>query len=376
MWRQLWVPMIIPTLMVKTNGDDGNRTDTVFLKYGGHAEANGGYRDQIIVKTTVRDTTTAKATTVHVETVPPTTTKVYEEEEATENVVFVPNNAPPIRRDEDEYLYDGHRMSIGDIMSMKSVHDAMDKNFHVEKNPGSESPNADIVFITGKNNDYEDKTTTTKRYYNNNNYGEEDTEDVVIAKPKLDCKHLNCNNTINSVCGEKYVDSNWVNRLFLNDCYFRKVNCAFKYEVNRYKQVEVNRCKNIGAHRGERPFSFKPRRFLDKPALKPMDSRRSSSSRRSMAKELDGDFCSHPCPESCTDNYDPQCAVSGTGQKRMFLNHCKLDLNSCFYGVVWHRKHLAECVGMQKAEMRQNRGFIGWMQRVGIVDKKGRLVLE
>ncbi|KAJ8704809.1 hypothetical protein PYW08_012129 [Mythimna loreyi] len=378
MWRQLWVPMIIPTLLMKTNGNDSNRTDTVFLRYGGHAEANGGYRDQTTtIKTTEKPTTT---TTTTVETTPSTTTKVYEEE-ATESVVFVPNNPPPDLKDEEDYLYDGHGLRIKDVMSMKTVHDAMNKDFHAEKK--DDTPAEDIVFITGKNHDFEKPPPEEKprrRNNNNNNYNNyyrrDEIEDVVTEKPKLNCKNLNCNNTINSVCGEKFVENNWKTRLFMNDCYFRKVNCGFKYEVNRYKQVELTRCKNHRAHY-ETPFSFKPRPYAyDKPEAKPKETRRSSSSRRSMAKNLDGAFCSHPCPVTCTDDYDPQCAVSGTGQKRMFLNHCKLDLNSCFYGVVWHKKPLSDCVGGRKADMRQNRGFIGWMQRVGIVDKSGRLVLE
>uniref|UniRef100_A0A2H1VEH8 SFRICE_008459 n=1 Tax=Spodoptera frugiperda TaxID=7108 RepID=A0A2H1VEH8_SPOFR len=101
-----------------------------------------------------------------------------------------------------------------------------------------------------------------------------------------------------------------------------------------------------------------------------------ASTIQSMSMDAKGRFCSHTCPSSCPEDYDPECAISATGQKRVFMNHCKLDQNSCFYSVVWHRSPLSECVGGEKAHLHQTRGFVGWMQRVGILDKKGHLVLE
>ncbi|RVE40031.1 hypothetical protein evm_015319, partial [Chilo suppressalis] len=96
----------------------------------------------------------------------------------------------------------------------------------------------------------------------------------------------------------------------------------------------------------------------------------------SFNKELDGRFCSHLCPSSCPEQYEPECAVSNKGERRVFMNHCKLDYNSCSYGTVWQKRPLAECVGGKKADLTRNSAFIGWMQRVGIVDNKGRLKLE
>ncbi|CAH2217444.1 jg10548 [Pararge aegeria aegeria] len=139
--------------------------------------------------------------------------------------------------------------------------------------------------------------------------------------------------------------------------------------------VPVEYCKNIGAHYLTRPYAFKPVPLPQNEAAN-VETRRTFASRRSLNMGVDGSFCAHACPASCTEEYDPQCALSSSGQRKVFLNHCKLDYNSCLYKVVWHRRPLSECVGGKKADMTQNRGFIGWMQRVGIVDKKGRLVLS
>uniref|UniRef100_A0A2A4J0D5 Kazal-like domain-containing protein n=1 Tax=Heliothis virescens TaxID=7102 RepID=A0A2A4J0D5_HELVI len=364
MWHQLWIPVLIPTLIIKSNCDD-NKTD-IFVQYSGHAEAEYLERSTPVSTTNVLSTTVPVSTTIPTRVLGPSSTTRYSEER--ESVVFVPNKE---RAESNE----GNGMRIKDIMMMKTVNDAMDKNFHVEK---ANNPNEDIVFISGKNHDT-DKTREESGRRSETQYNHiEDTDEDFVIKTKLNCTDLDCNNTIRSVCGAKFLNNDWRYRLFLNDCYFRKVNCAFKYEVNRYKQVTVDRCKTIGAHYMDRAFPYQPKPYpIDKPTDKvEFDTRQVVASRRSMTMNYNGQFCSHPCPISCPEDYDPQCAASGTGQKRVFLNHCKLDHNSCFYGVVWHKRPLAECIGHQKADMRQNRGFIGWMQRVGIVDKKGRLVLE
>ncbi|XP_026747860.1 uncharacterized protein LOC113508892 [Trichoplusia ni] len=375
MWHQLWIPVLIPTLIIKSNCN-ANRTDPDVFVRGGHADAEY-FRPTTSEKVTEAETetTTVKTTVkVTISTAKPTTTVKYEDDA---DVMFIPNKPEQAARErerdrekerdddeDDKYA----NLRIKDLMMMKSVNDVLNKNFHVDK---PDPPNEDIVFITGKNHERNDDG---KRSDDNIvDY----IDDDMIQRPKLNCSDLDCNNTIHSVCGAKVVNRELKYRLFLNDCYFRKVNCAFKYEINRYRQVTVDRCKTIGAHYVEKPFAFKPKSFpMEKNAAKGVFPSRSSSSRRSMAMNYNGQFCSHPCPVSCPDEYDPQCAVSGTGQRRVFLNHCKLDYNSCFYGVVWHKRPLAECIGGKKADMRQNRGFIGWMQRVGIVDRKGRLVLE
>ncbi|XP_063899428.1 uncharacterized protein LOC110378954 [Helicoverpa armigera] len=373
MWHQFWIPVLIPTLIINRSYCEDNKTD-IFVQYSGHAEA--AYLERATpISTQNPSPTTDLSTTIRISN-PVSTTIRYSDE--TESVVFVPNDRDR-RIDSDD---EGRGMRIKDIMNMRTVHDAMNKNFHVEKN--ADTPNEDIVFISGKNHDTEkvrEREESGRRsefQYNNvedqyNQYNEED----FIIKTKLNCSDLDCNNTIRSTCGAKYVNNEWRYRLFLNDCYFRKVNCAFKYEVNRYKQVTVDRCKTIGAHYMDRGFPYQPKPYPEKPVDKvEFDTRKVSASRRSMTMNYNGQFCSHPCPLSCPEDYDPQCAASNTGQKRVFLNHCKLDHNSCFYGVVWHKRPLAECIGHKKADMRSNRGFIGWMQRVGVVDKKGRLVIE
>ncbi|KAF9406470.1 hypothetical protein HW555_013170, partial [Spodoptera exigua] len=103
-----------------------------------------------------------------------------------------------------------------------------------------------------------------------------------------------------------------------------------------YKPVELEKCKTVGTHNAERPFSFQPRNYNFEKVqtqTETPDGRRVHAKRRSLTLITDGVFCSHPCPVSCPEDYDPQCAISVTGQKRVFVNHCQLDYNSCFYGV-------------------------------------------
>ncbi|CAH0731198.1 unnamed protein product, partial [Brenthis ino] len=307
------------------------------------------------------------------EHVPQKEEKVTEKEEkitkvsetVTEGVVFIPNEKPVFR------VEDG--MKIDDLVNTRRIGDLME-NINV----ATEKPQQDILFISGKNNENLETLDASKKQNNHQDSGRLVPKSSKAKKPKpIDCTHLNCNNTINSVCGGKEEDKRWKFRLFLNECFFRKVNCGFQYAVNRYNIVPLEKCKNIGAHLVSRPFVFKPipMPLQNKPSIQ-NETRRSFSSRRSLNMGIDGSFCAHACPSSCTDDYDPQCAVSNSGVRKVFLNHCKLDYNSCLYKVVWHRRPLSECVGGKKADMTQNRGFIGWMQRVGIVDRKGRLVLS
>ncbi|XP_050556568.1 uncharacterized protein LOC118280905 [Spodoptera frugiperda] len=407
MWHILWIPVLIPTLIIKSNCDN-NRTHTdVYIQYSGHAEAD--LPDTIpdttkktttttsttttlkpSVKTTVFTVTTPNKTveTTVLTTVPTTesttpktttlkpvkTTTVKFSEEVTDPVLFVPN-VGSARRD-DGYL-DG--IKIKDLLMMTPLPEVMNNRFHDEKTLDAQKE--DVVFVVGKNGEgNSDKKPDRNTNFNSNQVDDyEDSETKVTRKPRLICSNLNCNNTINSICGGKMVNREWKYRLFLNECYLRKVNCGFKYEINRYKQVPPDKCQTVGAHLAERPFSFTPKIYnFEKAEPKPesFDRRKGFAARRSMSMDAKGRFCSHTCPSSCPEDYDPECAISATGQKRVFMNHCKLDQNSCFYSVVWHRSPLSECVGGEKAHLHQTRGFVGWMQRVGILDKKGHLVLE
>ncbi|XP_050676372.1 uncharacterized protein LOC126973223 [Leptidea sinapis] len=236
----------------------------------------------------------------------------------------------------------------------------------------TESPKEDIIFLSGKNDDVVHRIEEKQP---------ENDKEHTTKKPKvvLDCKDLNCNNNKASVCGGKEEEHKWKFRLFLNDCYFRKVNCAFKYEYNSkylFASLATITCSQMLFVILSAPyFEFQPPRSRPQEQIHNQlnETRRMFSSRRSLSFGIDGQFCAHACPISCTEDYDPQCAVSSSGHRQVFLNHCKLDYNSCLNRIVWRRQPLSKCIGGKKADMRQNRGFIGWLQRVGIVDKKGRL---
>ncbi|CAK1554299.1 unnamed protein product [Leptosia nina] len=262
------------------------------------------------------------------------------------DIVFIPNEREVVRN-EDKHV------RIDDLMQKTNIHNIM------KVSTNTESPTEDIIFISGKNNENVEKTVQEKPQVKSN-----------PAKPiRIDCTNLDCNSTMQSVCGEKEEDRKLRYRVFLNECYFRKVNCAFKHQNNRYRSVSMEYCKNIGGR-------VLPKPYMSKPSVEiKLDTRRFSS-RRTLNMGVDGTFCGHACPTHCTEEYDPQCAVSASGEWRVFVNHCQLDFNSCLHGAVWQRRPLSECVGGKKADMRQNRGFIGWLQRVGIVDKRGKLVLS
>ncbi|XP_045509129.1 uncharacterized protein LOC123704728 [Colias croceus] len=266
------------------------------------------------------------------------------------DVVFIPNDKEVIRNE------DYKNVGVKDMIGETNI-DGIMRHVKVD----TESPNHDIIFISGKNDENIEKTKEKPN-----------TQQKTGKKVKLNCNNLDCNNTVDTVCGGKEEERKWKYRLFMNECYFRKVNCGFKHTSNRYKIMPMESCKNIGGRYSSRPFVYVPQPV----ASRINETRRSFSSRRSLNMAIDGTFCSHSCPLHCTEDYDPQCAMSATGERRVFLNHCKLDYESCFYNAVWHRRPLSECVGGKKADMRQNRGFIGWLQRVGIVDKRGRLVLS
>ncbi|KAL0808842.1 hypothetical protein ABMA28_012513 [Loxostege sticticalis] len=358
----MWSPILkVTTLAILSNGQHiaKNNTD-VIVTYSGHAEAN----DE--PKFVPKPTTTTTEKVVVQEYYATETTKFYEDE--TEGVVFVPNDKPDVRN----YDYHDDRVRIDDLVSKRRIGDLInDKNVRV----ASESPNEEILFISGKNNELAEVTIQKEREIEQKKIAKEKKK-----KAKLNCKHLECTNTLKPVCGGKVEHKQWRYRLFMNDCYFRKVNCAFKYEENRFIDMPVDMCKHIGGHhreKPERPFVLNaPQPILPRETpAPPVERRISSASRRSLNIEVDGTFCSHDCPTSCPEDYSPECAVTTKGQRKVFVNHCKLDYNSCSYGTVWHKRPLSDCVGNKKADLQQNRAFIGWMQRVGIVDNKGRLVM-
>ncbi|XP_047543077.1 uncharacterized protein LOC125075380 [Vanessa atalanta] len=312
----------------------------VFITYAGHSDV-----ERETVQRHNIDTEKAQTATENI---------------VTEDIVFIPNDKPVIRNEDT--------IKIDDVINTRRVGDLMRDSAITEK------PNQDILFITGKNHDNnnEDQKMTRKNADNESNGKINPTK----RKSKLDCTNLDCNSTVRSICGGRKENSQWKFRLFLNECYFRKVNCGFQYAVNRYELVTMDKCENIGGHYPKAPYNYKPV-SLYKPRQLPInETRRSFVSRRSMSVGIDGTHCGHACPISCTEDYEPQCAISSAGQRKVFLNHCKLDQNSCIQNVAWHRRPLSECVGGKKADMNQNRGFISWMQRVGIIDRNGRLVLS
>ncbi|CAH2064981.1 unnamed protein product, partial [Iphiclides podalirius] len=330
-----------------TNGSD------VLVTYTGHSEAGSPVRPELETpEASVRDVGDAAR-------------KVHDSGGVTgaaDEVIFIPNEKPVVRNE--------------DLRNEEAARDVLTRNQLPDNvNVGTESPNQDVVFISGKNHGSEekpDKRRTEKR--KKEKVAEE--EDKGPTAVKLDCSNLDCEVAQVPVCGGKLERKRWTYRLFLNECFFRKVNCAFRNRGNRYKQVPIDKCAGTAAVFSERPvFKLAPLKITPRPQLKQNDTRRSISSRRSLNMGPNGQFCSHPCPVSCTEEYDPQCAVSATGQKRVFLNHCKLDHNSCLYRAVWHRRPLSWCVGGKMADIQQNRGFIAWMQRNGVVDRKGRLAL-
>ncbi|XP_068627118.1 uncharacterized protein [Battus philenor] len=279
------------------------------------------------------------------------------------DVVFVPNEKPIIR---NEDIVEGETR-INDLLTRKYMSNVVNEKKVIEH---TDIPNNEAIFITGKNKEYDLKEIETKKKI------EQKTAPVKTkADNKLNCTNLDCDTTQETICGGKVEENKWKYRLFLNKCYFNKVNCGFRHSINRYKKVQMRNCDNIAMRTLERPLVV-PNKVINEAVTIRNDTRISFPSRRSLNKGVDGQFCSHLCPGSCTDDYDPQCAVSGAGEKRVFLNHCKLDQNSCSYKVVWYRRPLSWCVGGKKADLRENRGFVAWLQRAGLVDGKGRLSMH
>ncbi|KAJ2942454.1 hypothetical protein O0L34_g16059 [Tuta absoluta] len=295
------------------------------------------------------------------------------------DVVFVPTGRNIFMNDEALHE-DTIRMS--DVLDNKRVSGVKE----TEK-PG------DILFIQGKNNERQSRPNVETRRMSNVNeenkgefkyidYEDEETKKGTTPVP-LDCEHLDCEHVIDSVCGGKMERSEMKYRLFKNECFFRKVNCGFNYATNRYLQVDLDFCKNIATH-VTRQYDNYPMYYqkIETQQIRPQKRRndieptRRFSGRRAMIMNEGGKYCSHACPTMCTDVYEPECALSASGLRRVFRNHCSLDLNSCEYQMLWRVRPLSECTGVMKADMHQNRAFIDWMQKSGIIDRKGKLVLN
>ncbi|XP_049884485.1 uncharacterized protein LOC126379707 [Pectinophora gossypiella] len=149
-----------------------------------------------------------------------------------------------------------------------------------------------------------------------------------------------------------------------------------------YVKLDLSLCKNSAAHTASKnnlnryiPLQGPPVDGDKEEQAKMEETRRAMSGRRAISLSLTGINCGHPCPQRCTDDYVPECAESNTGEKRVFINHCVMDDNSCKLGLTWKIRPLVDCVGSKKADVQQNRAFIDWMLRIGILDKKGRLNL-
>lgn len=94
----------------------------------------------------------------------------------------------------------------------------------------TENPHKDTVFISGKNNDNVEKHEIRRQ--KTEDVRPNPTKSTKIRQPTLDCNHLECNNTVNSICGGREIEKKWKYRLFLNECFFRKVNCGFQHATN------------------------------------------------------------------------------------------------------------------------------------------------
>ncbi|KAH9627752.1 hypothetical protein HF086_017295, partial [Spodoptera exigua] len=166
MWRAIWLPVLIPTLILKSNCDMNKTDSDVYIQYSGHAEAD--LPDRILetpkktttaTTTTVKTTTVANITTVETTTVEATTVETTKEapktttlrqtttvkisEEQTDPVLFLPER----RGYRNEDYVDGVR--IKDLMMMKPLPEVMNTKFHDEKQLDAQKE--DVVFIAGKN---------------------------------------------------------------------------------------------------------------------------------------------------------------------------------------------------------------------------------
>ncbi|XP_061727399.1 uncharacterized protein LOC133532657 [Cydia pomonella] len=346
--------------------------------------------------------------------------------EAGNDVVFIPSgnsDSQSFRRAEsarrDEY-------SVKDMMERVAVGDVINERYKTETEP----PEGGIVFKPGKN----DERTEEKIKHE---LDDEKIEQAVkeykeVYENPMDCENLDCENVLEAVCGVKLENKRPKYRLFKNECFFRKVNCGLRYDYNRYRTVSIEQCDGVGSHlppqehTGWLQYQPRPLPQIQLSGGGQSSGRRSASRRRktcecdrlgnhppgvhwlaavpaqafvktsdkwwrseqrgdellqdaflpsAMTANAEGLPCDHFCPVRCPDMYAPVCAYSFPKRARVFQNHCSLDLQSCNDGSVWQERALSECAGDVRAEVHERAAFIGWMQRMGILDKKGHLVM-
>ncbi|XP_022831017.1 uncharacterized protein LOC111359648 [Spodoptera litura] len=196
MWHILWIPVLVPTMIIRSNCDNNRTHSDVYVQYSGHAEADEADLPETIPYTTKKTTTTTAPTTkptttaktivltvttpnitvkTSVETTAPTTetttttttirpvttTTVKMSEEQTDAVIFLPDVRTG-RRD-DGYI-DG--IHIKDLQ-MKPLLEVMNNKFHEEKLVDDHKDG--IVFVAGKNGEIDtDKKQDTNANYNSN----------------------------------------------------------------------------------------------------------------------------------------------------------------------------------------------------------------
>ncbi|XP_048003062.1 uncharacterized protein LOC125239491 [Leguminivora glycinivorella] len=288
------------------------------------------------------------------------------------DVVFIPsgNNDPSFRRSggarRDEY-------SVKDMMERVAVGDVINERYRTETEAPAEGA---VVFKPGKNDERTEEKI--KHEMDDERIEQAVKEYKEIYENPMDCENLDCENVLEAVCGVKLENKRPKYRLFKNECFFRKVNCGLKYDYNRYRTVSIDQCDGVGSHLPPQEHTgwiqYQPRPLPRSQPSGGQTSGRRTNSRRAMTANADGLPCNHYCPTRCPDMYTPVCAYT-SNRARVFQNHCQLDLQSCSDGSVWQERALAECAGDVRAEVHERAAFISWMQRMGILDKKGHLVM-
>ncbi|XP_037972382.2 uncharacterized protein LOC105388971 [Plutella xylostella] len=284
------------------------------------------------------------------------------------SVLFIPRN-----NDDEEYLRKSEDRMQDLLHGRRTMEDVARKAFDA-------TTNGDNVFMAGKNYDELDKKEKKKSNRRAENHEEANDYSTTAAPKRINCKNLNCDHQkLNPTCGAKLDHNSVKYRLFRSKCLLRKVNCGLNHDSNRYTIVEPNYCEHVGRHGQPPPPNYRPSTnysYRKKQDLPPLETRRLMASKRSQNMDINGQFCFHICPIVCPDQYEPECAISETGQKRVFMNHCHLDMSSCKEDTAWRAQPLVQCVGEEAAENKQTRSFVAWMQNVGVVDARGRLYKE
>ncbi|XP_063371995.1 uncharacterized protein LOC134660198 [Cydia amplana] len=295
--------------------------------------------------------------------------------EAGNDVVFIPSGNSDAQSFRRAGRARGDEYSVKDMMERVAVGDVINERYKTETEP----PEGGVVFKPGKN---DERTEEKIKHELDDEKIEQAVKEYKEAyENPMDCENLDCENVLEAICGVKLENKRPKYRLFKNECFFRKVNCGLRYDYNRYRTVSIDQCDGVGSHLPPQEqtgwLQYQPRPL---PRSQPsggggQSSGRRSASRRAMTSNPNGLPCDHFCPVRCPEVYAPVCAYTYPERARVFQNHCLLDLQSCNDGSVWHERALSECAGDVRAEVHERAAFIGWMQRMGILDKKGHLVM-